>query len=283
MSPPASTRTGTSSRRGSICPIPRPGGWTPCRSCGASSTCATRPCPPATHRRSGSPNSAGSPTHRSPTTVLAHRSSSSKRWNTSSERSSEPVPRRTGPSCRSSRTTSNACARRRWRSPTRRWSCSTRCGPDGSRVLGTIFGRWVLAGAIDRAELGTIEFHDLLVLARRLVARHPDVRDYLHQRYQRILLDEFQDTDPIQLEIAVRLAADPHDPLQDGDWTGLRPLPGHLFIVGDPKQSIYRFRRADIAQYLRAADQIGADREYSPPTSARRARCSTGSTACSPR
>ncbi|MEJ7799332.1 MAG: UvrD-helicase domain-containing protein [Ilumatobacter sp.] len=130
------------------------------------------------------------------------------------------------------------------------------------RVLGTVFGRWVLDGANDRAELGTIEFHDLLVLARRLVATNPDVRDYLHRRYPRILLDEFQDTDPIQLEIATRLAADPRDPAQDGDWTLLRPLAGHLFIVGDPKQSIYRFRRADIAQYLRAADQIGAEREY---------------------
>ncbi|MEO6651688.1 MAG: UvrD-helicase domain-containing protein, partial [Ilumatobacteraceae bacterium] len=130
------------------------------------------------------------------------------------------------------------------------------------RVLGTVFGRWVLDGATDRAELGTIEFHDLLVLARRLVVSNPDVRDYLHRRYPRILLDEFQDTDPIQLEIATRLAADPNDPAQAGDWTTLRPLPGHLFIVGDPKQSIYRFRRADIAQYLRAADQIGAERAY---------------------
>jgi ATP-dependent helicase/nuclease subunit A len=130
------------------------------------------------------------------------------------------------------------------------------------RVLGALFGRWVLAGAIERADLGTIEFHDLLVLARRLVSSNPTVRAYLHERYQRILLDEFQDTDPIQLEIAVRLAADPHDPAHEHDWTHLRPLPGRLFIVGDPKQSIYRFRRADIAQYLRAAGQVGADREF---------------------
>ncbi len=129
------------------------------------------------------------------------------------------------------------------------------------RVLGALLGRWVLSAAGDRAADGTVEFHDLLVLARQLLAKYPAVRQDLHGRYRRILLDEFQDTDPIQLEIAVRLAADPSDPHQsaDGDWAQLQPLPGRLFIVGDPKQSIYRFRRADIAQYMRAADQIGAD------------------------
>jgi ATP-dependent helicase/nuclease subunit A len=106
------------------------------------------------------------------------------------------------------------------------------------------------------------------------------MRSHLHDRYRRLLLDEFQDTDPIQLEIAVRLAAHPTTRAVHR-LDALRPLPGRLFIVGDPKQSIYRFRRADIAQYLRAADQIGADREPSPPTSARPRRCSTGSTACS--
>ena len=130
------------------------------------------------------------------------------------------------------------------------------------RVIGALLGRWVLSAAHERAADGTVEFHDLLVLARQLLARYPAVRHDLHGRYRRILLDEFQDTDPIQLEIAVRLASDPDDPHQrhdgEGDWSRLRPLPGRLFIVGDPKQSIYRFRRADIAQYMRAAGQIGA-------------------------
>jgi ATP-dependent helicase/nuclease subunit A len=127
-------------------------------------------------------------------------------------------------------------------------------------LVGAILGRWVLDNASRRAGDGSVEFHDLLVLARRLVSNHPEIRQMLHRRYEKLLLDEFQDTDPIQLEIAVRLAADPDDPAHDEDWTALRPLPGRLFIVGDPKQSIYRFRRADIAQYLRAADQIGAER-----------------------
>jgi ATP-dependent helicase/nuclease subunit A len=143
-------------------------------------------------------------------------------------------------------------------------------------LLGAVLGRFVLESAEQRAASGRVEFHDLLVLARRLLTEHPHVRRMLHERYQRVLLDEFQDTDPIQLEIAVRLTADPDDPAQDppvtgaasphlGDpgeplaWRRLRPVPGRLFIVGDPKQSIYRFRRADIAQYLRAPGQIGAE------------------------
>ena len=134
-------------------------------------------------------------------------------------------------------------------------------------LLGAIIGRFVLDGAAERASSGQLEFHDLLVLARRLVTDHDHIRRLLHERYERVLLDEFQDTDPIQLEIAVRLTSDPDDPAQrpstgpaeHRSWRDLLPLPGRLFIVGDPKQSIYRFRRADISQYLRAADQVGAD------------------------
>jgi ATP-dependent helicase/nuclease subunit A len=127
------------------------------------------------------------------------------------------------------------------------------------QLLGALLGRFVLEAAAARASDGTLEFHDLLVLARRLVATDAGARSLLHRRYERILLDEFQDTDPIQLELAVRLTAPPDDPAQCTDWRLLRPVPGRLFVVGDPKQSIYRFRRADIAQYLRAADQVGAD------------------------
>ena len=102
-----------------------------------------------------------------------------------------------------------------------------------------------------RAE-GRLEFHDLLVLARDLLRdppRRPCVT--LHDRYQRLLLDEFQDTDPIQIELAVRIAGGEH--ADADDWRDVAVPPGPLFVVGDPKQSIYRFRRADIATYLSAS------------------------------
>ncbi|MGN7227902.1 UvrD-helicase domain-containing protein [Dietzia maris] len=96
--------------------------------------------------------------------------------------------------------------------------------------------------AADRRRHGTLQFHDQLVLARELL-QNRTVRDRVRARYQRVLIDEFQDTDPIQLDIAELLTA-------AADGSGSEP--GRLFTVGDPKQSIYRFRRADIATYLRA-------------------------------
>ena len=53
---------------------------------------------------------------------------------------------------------------------------------------------------------GRLEFHDLLVASRDLLRRDADARAALQATYQRLLLDEFQDTDPIQIELAVRIA-----------------------------------------------------------------------------
>nr|MDQ3385860.1 UvrD-helicase domain-containing protein [Actinomycetota bacterium] len=107
-----------------------------------------------------------------------------------------------------------------------------------------------------RAE-GLLDFHDLLVLARRLVRTSPGARAALHERYQRLLLDEFQDTDPIQIEVAVLIAAAVEDGTVDRPWSEVAAEPGRLFFVGDPKQSIYRFRRADIGLFLDARDAFG--------------------------
>lgn len=108
-----------------------------------------------------------------------------------------------------------------------------------------------LAGAVERYEeakssLGKLDFHDLLIKARNLLRSDGTVRAHLQQRYSHLFVDEFQDTDPLQAEILLLLAAD--NPEQ-GDWRRARPAAGKLFVVGDPKQSIYRFRRADVVLY----------------------------------
>jgi ATP-dependent exoDNAse (exonuclease V) beta subunit len=128
-----------------------------------------------------------------------------------------------------------------------------------ARKVATVLRRFTLEAAAGRRAAGELAFHDLLVLARALL-RRPDVRRSLHQRYQRLLLDEFQDTDPIQVELAVRIAAAHPESERAGTarWDEVEVAPGHLFVVGDPKQSIYRFRRADISTFLSAARLFGA-------------------------
>jgi ATP-dependent helicase/nuclease subunit A len=97
-----------------------------------------------------------------------------------------------------------------------------------------------------KSRQGALDFVDLLARTRDLLRGDRGVRRYLQQRFTRIFVDEFQDTDPIQAEILLLLAAD--DPDVD-DWRETRPCPGKLFIVGDPKQAIYRFRGADVGTY----------------------------------
>ena len=105
-----------------------------------------------------------------------------------------------------------------------------------------------------RRREGRLEFHDLLVLARQVLREDIGVRRRLHERFRHLLIDEFQDTDPIQVELAVRIAADPdHDPSLP--WDQVEVPAGRLFFVGDPKQSIYRFRRADIDLFVRTAER----------------------------
>lgn len=86
---------------------------------------------------------------------------------------------------------------------------------------------------------GNYAFDDLESLALRLLEQHR-VADDLHSRFVHILVDEFQDTSPAQWEIIRKLV-------------GRR---SRLFIVGDPKQSIYRFRNADVSLFLGVSDEI---------------------------
>ena len=112
-----------------------------------------------------------------------------------------------------------------------------------------------LAAVEERRRQGTLEFHDLLVRARDLLRTHPEVCEALRTRWSHLLVDEFQDTDPIQAELALRIAG--HPPDASAAWRAYEITPGSLFFVGDPKQAIYRFRRADIALYLGLQTVVG--------------------------
>jgi ATP-dependent helicase/nuclease subunit A len=104
-----------------------------------------------------------------------------------------------------------------------------------------------------KQESGRLDFVDLLLRARDLVRDNDEVRAAFQQRFVRIFVDEFQDTDPLQAELLMLLAS---DDAGVRDWRRIRPLPGKLFVVGDPKQSIYRFRRADVGTYQEVKDQL---------------------------
>ena len=97
---------------------------------------------------------------------------------------------------------------------------------------------------------GLLDFDDLLVVARDMLARSREARDHFKAAYSYLLVDEFQDTDPLQVEIVFFLAE--RRDCHAERWHEVELEPGKLFVVGDPKQSIYRFRRADIEIYERA-------------------------------
>jgi len=101
---------------------------------------------------------------------------------------------------------------------------------------------------------GHLSFDGLLVRARNLVRDQQRVRAELKLRYRAILIDEFQDTDPIQYEILLYLAERSGQAAMD--WRQIKVVPGKVFVVGDPKQSIYAFRRADIEAYLEVVEKI---------------------------
>jgi ATP-dependent helicase/nuclease subunit A len=110
-----------------------------------------------------------------------------------------------------------------------------------------------------KARSGTLDFLDLLIRARDLVVRDAEVREALRARIRCIFVDEFQDTDPLQAELLLVLASEGPIPL--GGVLGADappPVDGKLFVVGDPKQSIYRFRRADVALYERIKRRLAA-------------------------
>jgi ATP-dependent helicase/nuclease subunit A len=100
--------------------------------------------------------------------------------------------------------------------------------------------RFIQEDTLARGQEGTLTFDDLILGPRDLLRANPDAARALRDRFDALLIDEFQDTDPLQVDIAGAFATDP-------DTGALEAA--RLFLVGDPKQSIYRFRRADMAIY----------------------------------
>jgi ATP-dependent helicase/nuclease subunit A len=105
---------------------------------------------------------------------------------------------------------------------------------------------FVAQEAVQRGRDGALVFDDLILRTRDILRDDPEARLRLRMRYDAVLIDEFQDTDPLQADIARFFAGEPDE----------RPRPGALFLVGDPKQSIYRFRRADMAIYAAVEQEL---------------------------
>jgi ATP-dependent exoDNAse (exonuclease V) beta subunit len=115
-----------------------------------------------------------------------------------------------------------------------------------------------MSGLVDeysqrKRQSGKLDFVDLLSCVRDLVGNNQEVRGYLQGRFTHLFVDEFQDTDPLQAEILLLLSA---DDAAESNWLRVTPKAGKLFLVGDPKQSIYKFRRADMVLYRQIRDAL---------------------------
>jgi ATP-dependent helicase/nuclease subunit A len=102
---------------------------------------------------------------------------------------------------------------------------------------------------VKRVEAGNITFDELLLLVVRLLKTNPEIRKNIHDQYKLVIIDEFQDTDPLQWEFALLITSNPSSEL-------IEPVPGSLVLVGDAQQSIYSFRGADLSTFEAAMTQV---------------------------
>ena len=136
----------------------------------------------------------------------------------------------------------------RSRSPTR---CCT--------VLAGEVARFTLLAVDERRREGRLEFHDLLVLARSLLRDSADARGALHERYSRLLIDEFQDTDPIQIELAMLIAASVGGGTGAGRLVGHRRRPRAALLRGRPEAVDLPVPSGDIGLFLDARDRFATE------------------------
>ncbi|MDN4574961.1 exodeoxyribonuclease V subunit beta [Pandoraea cepalis] len=105
--------------------------------------------------------------------------------------------------------------------------------------------------ALRKRELRVVSFDDLLGNIARALNQHPDLADALRERYPCALIDEFQDTDPLQFDIFSAVYG-------RRETAASNVGRGPMFMVGDPKQAIYSFRAADLHTYLAARENADA-------------------------
>ncbi len=125
-----------------------------------------------------------------------------------------------------------------------------RCRAEALRDVMPFVVRFVLGDAVERGREGTLTFDDLILRMRDLLRENREAVRALRGRLRVMLIDEFQDTDPLQVDIARSFAKEPESGRLEA---------GRLFLVGDPKQSIYRFRRADMAVYSQTRELVEAE------------------------
>ena len=131
------------------------------------------------------------------------------------------------------------------------------CGATAARVLAELV--CLVQPVINRFQdykrsAALLDFDDLIFAARNLLRDHESVRKALAGRFRHLLVDEFQDTDPLQTELLWRLCGNPASESDGANWASFQIRPGSLFLVGDPKHAIYRFCGADVAVYIQARD-----------------------------
>ena len=104
------------------------------------------------------------------------------------------------------------------------------------RLLGAFGERY----ARGKRERSAVDFEDLELFTRALLARDPELRERYQARFAHVMVDELQDTNRVQLELIESVAG------------------GNLFTVGDAQQSIYGFRHAEVELFERLADRLDA-------------------------
>jgi len=114
-----------------------------------------------------------------------------------------------------------------------------------------------------KQEHGFLDFQDCLILTRNGLQSNAFLKAAIQDRFSVLIVDEYQDSDPLQSEILFHLGADSSDLTKD--WKSQKIVPGKLLFMGDPKQSIYGFNRADIAIYLSVAEALKSSPGFGEP------------------